>query len=213
MINVSFDRRTGRGFGEVMTSRGVALVQHDAHGLTVGLAEPGFVSEVFEGRATYEAWAAACAVAVAEARTIVEASPLRRGRIPALYLFGGPATGGMRWVTRGTSVPVCFATRRELLNALGREEIPLGTRVSVALEILERPTDTAAEERATFRWNRAVGRALWACPGSILWHEAQRAGGARRLAPHVLAEGAQGEVVEADRVGARHFLARVGGAA
>ncbi len=207
-MKVFFDRRTGRGFGEVSTSHGVVIVQHDAHGLTFGLADVSPPSALFAGEAACDSHRRRCEAACAEARELVEAAGLRRDRIESLYLFGGPATDGMRWVPRGARVPVCFATRRELLWSIGRQELPVSTRVAVALEILARPNDDAAEERATFHWNRGVGRAMWAHPKSLLFREAQTPGWLA-FQGRPLAESAQGEVVEADRVGARRVLQRL----
>lgn len=90
---------------------------------------------------------AAAAVAAANA------APLRMAQIPRLQLQGGPATGGARWVQHGV-VPVCLATRRELVNALGRTEIPFVARRAAAEEILARPRDARADAADAVRRER-----------------------------------------------------------
>lgn len=104
------ERRTGRSVLFVTTTRGEVAAEWTRDGwrtsaLTVGRPSPEGTETLLEleASARWAAWVADNAQATSEARRFLAAEPLRAAPIPRLVLYGGPATGGTRWVRDGAA--------------------------------------------------------------------------------------------------------------
>lgn len=146
-IAVHTDRKTGRSALFVSTTRGEVIAEWTPNGwrisaLVDGRPSPDGIETLLELEASprWAEWIAANTQATSEAMDSLAAEHLRASAIPRLILYGGPATGGTRWVRDSSAkVGIVVARAEELLHAAESEDLASHVRRKAALELSVRP--------------------------------------------------------------------------